>query len=382
MEALYEALAILNIDRYMTVAGATLWTYDYLLMFSTEVTTIWSRRWTLVEYLYLTNRYITPAYLIYVVVYLASPNPYFSKTLRSAFPAYGDDQSCQSLELVIFVLREIEMITSTWLVTLRVVILWYNVKVLHWIIWIAFIVMHIANATMGALTVQEPFHHIIYSPILRLCVSEAPKAAVLIYFIQIPYEFFLLALQLFHYWRIRRAISPVKPAPLLQTLYTDGVLWFLGMIVVRLWAGLTVIIAPPTYWWMTVATDVALTSIFISRMVLHLRVIASPTGTLVNGGATRSRSRYSGDPVFTAATISTATKPASSTAVMGHHPHHHQHHHQHQQYRRNEVEESGLARDSMWTVHTREDWDEEGARHQSDRGPDDESWEMDVVHRR
>ncbi|CAG8572534.1 3315_t:CDS:2 [Acaulospora colombiana] len=190
-----------------------------------------------------------------------------------------------------------------------------------------------------------------------------------------------------------------RPRTVSYTLYTDGVLWFLGMIVVRLWAGLTVrtrslypfkvltlclqvIVAPPTYWWMTVTTDVALTSIFVSRMVLHLRVVASPHGTLVNGGAAgssrgRTTSRYSGEPVFTAATISTATKPASSTAAMGHH--HNQHHHPH--YRRSEVEVDRLVRDSMWTVQTREEWDEGGARDRGGRRPDEESWEMDVVRR-
>jgi hypothetical protein len=56
MDALFQTLSILDIDRYMTVSGATVWTYDYLLTFSAEVTAIWLRRWSLVEYLYLIVR--------------------------------------------------------------------------------------------------------------------------------------------------------------------------------------------------------------------------------------------------------------------------------------------------------------------------------------
>jgi hypothetical protein len=159
------------------------------------------------------------------------------------------------------------------------------------------------------------------------------------------------------------------------------------MVVVRLWAGLMVCLfslffstllivspkvlsAPPTYWWMTVAIDTALTSIFISRMVLHLRVVASPHGTLVNGG--HSTTGYSHAPVFTAASIS--TKPTSATAA-------HQNHRRRDPLETNDEFGDSVAaqQDSMWTVPSqRHKRDEEDGRYDTD----EQTWEMDVVRTR
>lgn len=47
-------------------------------------------------------------------------------------------------------------------------------------------------------------------------------------------------MQLAHYWKLSRAITPVRITPLLNALYTDGVLYFIATITVRLWAGLVV----------------------------------------------------------------------------------------------------------------------------------------------
>ena len=43
-----------------------------------------------------------------------------------------------------------------------------------------------------------------------------------------------------HYWKLSRAISPVRPTTFIITLYTDGVLYFIGIISVRVWAGVVV----------------------------------------------------------------------------------------------------------------------------------------------
>jgi hypothetical protein len=55
------------------------------------------------------------------------------------------------------VLREIEIIAATWLVTLRVVALWSKSKAVRWVIWIAFIVMHVVNVGLNVWTVEDAF---------------------------------------------------------------------------------------------------------------------------------------------------------------------------------------------------------------------------------
>ena len=92
-------------------------------------------------------------------------------------------------------------------------------------------------------------------------------------------------MQLVHYWRLSRSITPIRPTPLLTALYTDGVLYFIATITVRLWAGFTVVFADPTFWYMTVVIDLATTSTFISRIFLHLAKVSS-------------RSRYGDESTF------------------------------------------------------------------------------------
>ena len=58
--------------------------------------------------------------------------------------------------------------------------------------------------------------------------------------LQIPFEILLLGMQLNHYWGMSRAIEPVQLTPLLATLYTDGVIYFVATITVRVWGGCAV----------------------------------------------------------------------------------------------------------------------------------------------
>jgi hypothetical protein len=51
-------------------------------------------------------------------------------------------------------------------------------------------------------------------------------------------------MQLLHYWKLSRVITPMKHTPLLAALYTGGVLYFIALISVRVWAGLIVSTSP------------------------------------------------------------------------------------------------------------------------------------------
>lgn len=98
-------------------------------------------------------------------------------------------------------------------------------------------------------------------------------------------------MQLRNYWVLSRAVRSSQLTPLLRALYTEGVLYFVATISVRIWAGLVVspfpsLIEPflnhlqfafldPTYWPMTIVVDLTTGSTFISRIMLHLSKVSS-----------------------------------------------------------------------------------------------------------
>lgn len=51
---LFNSVDPLSLGRYFSVIGATIWTYDYALTITDEVTLVWSRKFSLVKCLYFT----------------------------------------------------------------------------------------------------------------------------------------------------------------------------------------------------------------------------------------------------------------------------------------------------------------------------------------
>jgi len=134
-----------------------------------------------------------------------------------------------------------------------------------------------------------------------------------------PFDFLLLAIELYYYWRLHRLISPAQPTKLLRAMYVDGLWYFVATIAVKLTTGLIVripaltpsispspfflqakavifdlqltsflplhhfyqqmVLAQPSYWYITTTADLSFTSTFIARLVLHLRSVASPTSS-------------------------------------------------------------------------------------------------------
>jgi hypothetical protein len=128
---------------------------------------------------------------------------------------------------------------------------------------------------------------------------------------------------------------------------------------------------------MTVAIDTALTSIFVSRMVLHIRGITSPHCTMINGD--RSLTTYPQELGVTVMSLS--TKPTGVTSA--HYDRRHSHHNDHRRESvglGNEFGDRVVAqRDSMWTVPPRhEKRDEEDGKYETEG----QTWEMDVVRMR
>lgn len=260
MDHLVTVVEHVSVSRFVGVAGATLWAYDYLLTCVTEYKRIWPTQWSLVKVLFLTVRYIAVPYIALSMYYLLGP------VLSTNF--------CRFYSITVLIFRMLELGSQSCLVVIRVRALYGGRLWVTWVLYSAFALTHATTITLSLSSVLETYSSLGYSLIFHVCVANITKFAKFVYFIEIPLEILLLAMQLVHYWRLSRALAPVQPSHLLKTLYTDGVIYFAGTVTLRLWAGLVVIFLDPTYWFMTVIFELALSSAFVSRMVLHLNQVA------------------------------------------------------------------------------------------------------------
>ncbi|KIM31596.1 hypothetical protein M408DRAFT_317851 [Serendipita vermifera MAFF 305830] len=267
MDHLVTVVEHVSVSRFVGVAGATLWAYDYLLTCVTEYERIWPTQWSLVKVLFLTVRYIAVPYIA-LSMYFVIPN------LPAGYPSLTLMSSCRFYSIAVLVFRILELGSQSCLVVIRVRALYGGRLWVTWALYSAFVLTHATTITLSLSSVLETYSSLGYSLIFHVCVANITKFAKFVYFIEIPLEILLLAMQLVHYWRLSRALAPVQPSHLLKTLYTDGVIYFAGTVTLRLWAGLVVIFLDPTYWYMTVILELALSSAFVSRMVLHLNQVA------------------------------------------------------------------------------------------------------------
>lgn len=250
----------LNVSRLVGVAGATLWLYDYLLTFPTELERIWPTKWNLVKVLFLMTRYV--------------PVPYTALLMSYLLGSGSSVQFCHFYSACILVFRTLGLIAQSSVVTLRVRALYAGHRWINWALYSAFAVTQITTVVFALYSFISTYSSIKYSPTLRLCLADMPIFARPVYFMLVPLESLLLVMQVAHYWRLSRAIAPVQPTPLLMALYRDGVLYFAAAFTLQIWAGLMVVLLDPTFWYLTMALDLSLTSTFISRMVLHLNQVA------------------------------------------------------------------------------------------------------------
>ncbi|KIM31597.1 hypothetical protein M408DRAFT_6720 [Serendipita vermifera MAFF 305830] len=239
----------LNVSRLVGVAGATLWLYDYLLTFPTELERIWPTKWNLVKVLFLMNKDLQTRYV---------PVPY-TALLMSCWCLNSPSARFQTNP---------SLARPTWIrifrtMTLRVRALYAGHRWINWALYSAFAVTQITTVVFALYSFISTYSSIKYSPTLRLCLADMPIFARPVYFMLVA-----------HYWRLSRAIAPVQPTPLLMALYRDGVLYFAAAFTLQIWAGLMVVLLDPTFWYLTMALDLSLTSTFISRMVLHLNQVA------------------------------------------------------------------------------------------------------------
>lgn len=206
--------------KYLTAASLTILIYDHLLLLGREIKCIWEADSSWFKWLFLYNHYSVPIYNIISGLALGllpgnfSPQPEFCKRWLAVTPILP----ISSLAIVnIFVAQ-------------RIYILWgLNKKVLK-LVCFSVIVTYAFCFILSVIGVVQSSRYIVYDPILKTCVPQRISELITIGF------GFPLVLELMNF--ILLCCNALHRPRHLQTyiikqLYLDGVLYFMGITVLR-----------------------------------------------------------------------------------------------------------------------------------------------------
>ncbi|KIK92365.1 hypothetical protein PAXRUDRAFT_830008 [Paxillus rubicundulus Ve08.2h10] len=232
--------------KYMNVAALTAFVFDFCLTFSSEVYHVWGRKWDITRIVFTVSRYlsiITSALTFYDVLH---------------------SKPCSAYVYFIDVITYGCMVSVEVILILRTYALWeHSRRVL--IVLLALAVVFIIAATVTWSNVKfslpgDPEDG-------NLCGSGAPRNAGFICLFLVAYE---IVLQSMNTWKKFRAYRNVQ-SQILNTLYWDGIMYMFWIIILMAAVMLVKIAAPMSYFSSLDTAQVALQSVFASRIFFNLR---------------------------------------------------------------------------------------------------------------
>lgn len=218
----------LFLSRLFANAATTLVIYDAILIFNTELQTIWSSRWTLPKCLYLYIRVLTPIGLILQSYELSDLRPAMNATFCQGWMAFEAGAMLLSLFF------------ANGLFTLRLTALYRRTPWVVWFIRVFFVGSYAACLTFIIITQVEYSPGMFYSETFRVCSPtttsmEMPITMPAIFFAPAAYEAFIFALTAYRAWKDSAKMSNPGGTPFLTLLYRDGLIAFFVMMSLRIW---------------------------------------------------------------------------------------------------------------------------------------------------
>lgn len=247
-------------SRYTTIAGFTILIVDHICTLEEEVTFMWSAPRSLVKILFLVNRYITPIFQAFIV-YEMSRLAVFSNTF------------CKWWTTINGFVEVSSMATSDLLLLFRVHALWggrRSVVVGTSAIYAFAYTCIVVVGAIGAFDIIPMLH---YDPLARMCTSTSvPKVMPAMWSVSLLCEltvFVMTTIKAFEHHTSENSHSP-----LIKTLYYDQFLYYVIIIVVRIFNLLIWLVLPKSLFFLGVYFIWSLITALVSRIMLHLRRVA------------------------------------------------------------------------------------------------------------
>ncbi|PBK92751.1 hypothetical protein ARMGADRAFT_1063603 [Armillaria gallica] len=231
LESLYSCISYGRMGNGMLFACAALFLFDFSLTFYDELRFIWKpRRITLTSVSFLLSRY-----------------PVLATTILILLPSYTRQEGNETVLLaqIAIVLRLASIVCSEFILAVRTWAIWEKSRRILIILtvfsvirdsipWVKAAVVPAAVVIAKDVSTSEGAFLITYSvdpafaayPECRALISTVRDAYVVPYVLTIVYESVTLSLSLIRITRLRRRVHKTARAPLLDTLWRDGVFYF------------------------------------------------------------------------------------------------------------------------------------------------------------
>jgi len=245
--------------KYLTLAGFTVLIYDIFLTMDEEILSVWkTRRLSIVKFLYLMNRYGTVAYTLFYVVALYPTKNYSARWCENA------SWAIMSTHIIIITM-------GNGLILYKLIRLWdCKTNMLFWLMAGGFTVFHVVSIIFAVITDVQLGGHITFvalSDTLRSCVNLInPPGFRWIYIPQAAFDVYAFSLLLINALHRPRSSAEF----LLGVLYTDGLLFFVSTLSLRLLNLVINVTAPIALSILATIFGCALSSTAVSRLYLRL----------------------------------------------------------------------------------------------------------------
>lgn len=214
LESLYNCISNGRMGNGILFACAALFLFDFSLTFYDELRLIWKpRRITLTSVSFLLSRY-----------------PVLATTILILIPSYTIQEGNETVLLsqIAIVLRLASIVSSEFILAVRTWAIWEKSRRILFIL-IAFSVAAVVPAAVVIakdVSTSEVDPTYAAYPECRALISTVRDAYVVPYVLTIVYESVTLSLSLIRITRLRRRVHKTARAPLLDTLWRDGVFYF------------------------------------------------------------------------------------------------------------------------------------------------------------
>ncbi|CEL55826.1 hypothetical protein RSOLAG1IB_01838 [Rhizoctonia solani AG-1 IB] len=273
--ALHElkvALEHVFISRYMGVAGYALLIYDHILTFPAELELVWKAdKRNTVTWLFFANRYIVPIILgidLYDKGGLASH-------LSTTF--------CQAWFVIEGYLNVLSFAAVHALVAMRVNAVWGRRKWVSILLWTSGILYIVGTLAIISPGIFQVLSQVAPNPVFNVCFGTITTYFWAVWIPPIVFELIIFSLTIIK--AVEHRHKNVK-TPVAYTLYRDGFLYFVIIMMCSIFPLIVWLAGPPTLVAMPKYFTMAVVNVMGFRLVLNLRGLRGDRIMASSGGAT------------------------------------------------------------------------------------------------
>lgn len=248
-------------SRYMTLVGLTVVFWDHICTFSDEVQLIWTAPRSLVKTLFLANRYMTLACMILAAC-------------QTSRLVHMSDAGCVASVVVLGCFEIGSLAIWDLLLLFRVHALWAGHRGIVIATSILYCATYLGHASVGLLSGIMLIPHLYFDPLANTCVADGrPKPMAILWGFALFCETVWFTLTIIKLIKDRK--SDDFSNPLMKSLYYGQISYNVVIISVRVFSLLVFTALPPSFLFLGVYFIWAMITAFVTRMMLHLRRVAS-----------------------------------------------------------------------------------------------------------